>query len=273
VLCLVAATVILLAAPKLAIVGMVLLIAALLLVLPLALDATLTLLSRLARTMTGAVPHVAAMELSAVRVRAIGVAATGAIAVFGAVAIQGAHADLLKGLQNAAHDENAFTDAWVSPPGAYNLLRTAPFAPTQQAKLEALPGVSAVRVYRGGLLDWGERKVWATAPPGEAVPLLPPSQILQGSIAKATARVRAGGWLVLSQALASEHHLRIGSHVTLPTPIPTSFRVAALSTNIGWAPGAIIMSAASYAQAWGSSDASAYNILFDPRRQRRAGRA
>jgi putative ABC transport system permease protein len=253
VLCLVAATVILLAAPKLAIVGMVLLIAALLLVLPLALDATLTLLSRLARTMTGAVPHVAAMELSAVRVRAIGVAATGAIAVFGAVAIQGAHADLLKGLQNAAHDENAFTDAWVSPPGAYNLLRTAPFAPTQQAKLEALPGVSAVRVYRGGLLDWGERKVWATAPPGEAVPLLPPSQILQGSIAKATARVRAGGWLVLSQAFASEHHLRIGSHVTLPTPIPTSFRVAALSTNIGWAPGAIIMSAASYAQAWAAA--------------------
>ena len=67
------------------------------------------------------------MELSAARARAIGVAATGAIAVFGAVAIQGAHADLLKGLENAAHDENAFTDLWVSPPGAYNLLRTAPF--------------------------------------------------------------------------------------------------------------------------------------------------
>jgi putative ABC transport system permease protein len=264
VLCLAAATAILLAAPKLAIVGMVLLIAALLLVLPLALDAALTLLSRLARTITGAVPHVAAMELSAARARAIGVAATGAIAVFGAVAIQGAHADLLKGLENAARDENAFTDAWVSPPGAYNLLRTAPFAATQQAKLEALSGVRAVRVYRSGLLDWGERKVWAIAPPSEAVPLLPPSQILEGSIAQATARVRAGGWLVLSQALASEHHLRIGSRVTLPTPVPTSFRVAALSTNIGWAPGAIIMSAASYAQAWGSSDASAYNILVDP---------
>lgn len=264
VLCLAAASAILLAAPKLAIVGMVLLIAALLLVLPLALSATLTLLSRLARTITGAVPHVAGMELGAARARAIGVAATGAIAVFGAVAIQGAHADLLKGLQNAAHDENAFTDAWVSPPGAYNLLRTAPFAPTKQAKLEALPGVRAVRVYRGGLLDWGERKVWVIAPPSEAVPLLPPSQILEGSIAKATARVRAGGWLVLSQAIASEHHLRIGSRVTLPTPVPTSFRVAAISTNIGWAPGAIVMSAGDYARAWGSNDASAYNILFDP---------
>jgi putative ABC transport system permease protein len=40
--------------------------------------------------------------------------------------------------------------------------------------------------------------------------------------------------------------------------------VAALSTNIGWAPGAIIMSAGDYVQAWGSSEASAYNILLDP---------
>jgi putative ABC transport system permease protein len=264
-LCLAAASAVLLAAPKLAIVGMVLLIAALLLLLGLALDAALALLTRLARTMARAVPHVAGMELSAARARAIGVAATGAIAVFGAVAIQGAHADLLVGLEHAAHDENAFTDAWVSPPGAYNLLRTAPFTPTQKAKLEALPGIRAVRIYRGGLFDWDERKVWAIAPPSDAVPLLPPSQLLDGSVAQASARVRAGGWLVLSQAIASEHHLRIGSRVILPTPVPTSFRVAALSTNIGWAPGALIMSAADYAHAWGSADASAYNILLDPR--------
>ncbi len=263
VLCLVAATAILLGAPKQAIVGMILLIAALLLVLPLALAVALALLSRLARAMTGAVPHVAGMELSAARARAIGVAATGAIAVFGAVAIQGAHGDLLKGLQNAAHDENAFTDVWVSPPGAYNLLRTAPLAPTQQTALARLPGVRAVSVYRGGLLDWGERKVWVIAPPVQATPLLPSSQILEGSIPQATARVRAGGWVVLSQAIASEHHLRIGSSVTLPTPVPMSFRVAALSTNIGWAPGAAIMSAADYARAWGSTDASAYNVLLD----------
>ena len=155
-----AATAILLGAPRQAILGMVLLIAALLLVLPAALDVALMLLRRLARMMTGAVPHVAVMELSAARARAIGVAATGAIAVFGAVAIQGAHADLLQGLENAAHDMNASTDIWVSPAGSYNLLKTAPFAPTQQTKLERLPGVRAVRLYRGGLMDWGERRVW-----------------------------------------------------------------------------------------------------------------
>jgi putative ABC transport system permease protein len=264
VLCLAAATAILLAAPKLAILGMVLLILALLLVLPVALEVALALLARAARARTGAVAHVAGMELSAARARAIGVAATGAIAVFGAVAIQGAHADLLKGLENAARDENAFTDVWVSPPGAYNLLRTAPFADSRQATLARLPGVRAVRVYRGGLLDWGERRVWVIAPPSEATPLIAPSQILEGNLARATAQLRAGGWVVLAQALAREHHLRIGERVTLPTPIPTTVRVAALSTNIGWAPGVVIMSAPEYARAWGSADASAYNILLDP---------
>jgi putative ABC transport system permease protein len=263
-LCLAAATAILLGAPKLAILGMVLLVGALLLVLPAALQLALMLLTRLARRLTGAIPHVAAMELSAARTRAIGVAATGAIAVFGAVAIQGAHADLLKGLENAARDTNALTDVWVSPPGAYNLLRTAPFAPTQQAELARLPGVRAVRVYRGGLLDWGERRVWVLAPPAEATPLLPSTQILEGSAAQTTMRLRAGGWVVLSQALASEHHLHIGDPLTLPTPIPTAFRLAGLSTNIGWAPGAIIMNASDYAHAWGSEDASAYNLVLAP---------
>ena len=264
VLCLVGATAILLAAPKLAILGMVLLIAALLLVLPVALDLALALLRSVARRMTGAVPHVAGMELSAARAWAIGVAATGAIAVFGAVAIQGAHADLLKGLENAARDENAFTDVWVSPPGAYNLLRTAPFASSEQARIARLPGVRAVRVYRGGLLDWGERKVWVIAPPSEATPLIAPSQLLEDNLARASTQLRAGGWVVLAQALAREHNLHIGERVTLPTPVPTTVRVAALSTNIGWAPGVVIMSAPEYARAWGSGDPSAYNVLLDP---------
>jgi putative ABC transport system permease protein len=263
-LCLAAATAILLGAPKQAIAGMVLLIAALLLMLPAALDGALKLLARVARSITGAVPHVAGMELSAARARAIGVAATGAVAVFGAIAIQGAHADLLKGLQNAARDTNALTDLWVSPSGGYDLLRTSPFPTTEQPALERLPGVSSVGVYRGGLLDWGERRVWVLAPPADARPLLPASQLVRGSVREATARVREGGWAVLSEALAAEKHLHIGDRVTLPTPVPATVRVAALSTNIGWAPGAIVVSAREYARAWGSADASAYNVLLAP---------
>jgi putative ABC transport system permease protein len=264
VVCLAGATAILLAAPKLAILGMVLLVAALLLLLTLPLVATLALVRALAPRIVSAVPHVAVMELRAGRTRALAISATGAIAVFGSVAIQAAHGDLLHGLENAAHDMNAFTDVWVSPAGSYNLLQTAPFTPNDQAKLARLPGVRAVRLYRGGLLDWRDRRAWVIAPPRESSPLVPASQIVEGDVREATARMRAGGWAVLTRAIAEEHHLHIGSSFTLPTPQPTPMRVAALSTNIGWAPGAIVMNASDFARAWGSQDASAYTVLLDP---------
>jgi putative ABC transport system permease protein len=262
--CLAAATAILLGAPKQAVLGMVLLVAAMLLTLTLPLNAALALVRRLAPTIVSVVPHVAVMELRAGKARAVAIAATGAIAVFGSVAIQTAHGDLLRGLEGAAHDMNAFTDVWVSPSGSFNLLRTAPFAPSEQKKLARLPGVRSVSVYRGGLLDWGTRRIWVIAPPDLAAPLLPGGQIVEGDVAQASREVRGGGWAVVSRAVADEHHLRIGSSFALPSPIPTVLRVAAISTNIGWAPGAIIMSASQYARAWGSEDASAYNVLAAP---------
>ena len=83
---------------------------------------------------------------------------------------------------------NAFTDVWVSPAGSYNLLRTAPFTatPSAQAKLAQLPGVRAVRIYRGGLLDWGQRRIWVIAPPRASSPLLPASQLVEGNLRQAT---------------------------------------------------------------------------------------
>jgi putative ABC transport system permease protein len=264
VVCLFAATAILLAAPDAAIPGMVLLVAALLLVLPFALGLTLALVGRLARLSTGVVPHIATMELGAAGARAVAIAATGAIAIFGSVAIQGAHGDLLHGLENAAQDMNAATDVWVSPAGSYNLLNTTPFAPVDRAKLEGVAGVRAVGLYRSGLLDYGNRRVLVIAPPAQARPLLPATQLVRGDLRRAEERVRGGGWLVLSEAIAAEHHLHIGQALTLPTPVPRTLRIAALSTNIGWAPGAIVMNADDYARAWGTEDASAYSVLLRP---------
>jgi putative ABC transport system permease protein len=261
-LALAAATVLLLAAPDAAVPAMVLLVAALLLELPITLALTLALVRALARRIVSPVPHIAAMELSAARARAVAVTATGAVAVFGSVAIQGSHGDLLAGLDNAVRDTNAFTDVWVAPAGSYNLLKTTPFPPVQQARLGRLAGVRAVRLYRSGLLDYGERRTLVIAPSRASMPLLPAGQLVRGNPRQAEERVRAGGWLVLSQALASEQHLHVGETFTLPSPDPMSFRVAALSTNIGWAPGAIIMNAGDYARAWGSDDASAYNIML-----------
>jgi putative ABC transport system permease protein len=259
-----AATLILLAAPDAAIPGMVLLVGALLLVLPLALGLALGLLQRVARTTVGVVPHVAAMELRAAGARAVAIAATGAVAIFGSVALAGAHGDLLAGLDDAARGMNALAEVWVAPAGSYDLMDTAPFAPVQRRRLARLPGVRAVGLYRGGLLDYGSRRVLVIAPPYGVAPLLDADQLVQGAPRTAAARVRAGGWLVLSRALAAEHHLRVGQALTLPTPDPTPLRIAALSTNLGWAPGAIVMSAADYARAWGSTDASAYDVQLDP---------
>jgi len=262
--CLAAASALLSIEPDAAIPGMVLVIAALLCILPLTLRVTLALAGWLAALIVSPVPHVARMELSAGRTRAVAIAATGAVAVFGSVALGGAHRDLLAGLRTAARETTAAAPVWVAPAGSYNLLMTTPFAPLEQDRLRRVPGVQAVGLYRGGLLDYGRRRVLVIAPPLAARPLVPTGQLLGGDARRVEALVRGRGWIVVSRAIAEEHDLRVGQSVTLPTPNPTRMYVAALSTNMGWEPGAIVMSAPSYARAWGSTDASAYAIELAP---------
>src|ERR1035441_6831084 len=178
--CLAAASALLTIEPDAAIPGMVLVIAALLCVLPLTLRVTLALAGWLAAFLISPVPHVARMELSAGRTRAVAIAATGAVAVFGSVAIGGAHRDLLPGLRTAARETTAAAQVWVAPAGSYNLLMTTPFAPLSQARLRRVPGVQAVGLYRGGLLDYGLRRLLVIAPPLTARSLLPAGQLLGG---------------------------------------------------------------------------------------------
>ena len=65
---------------------------------------------------------------------------------------------------------------------------------------------------------------------------------------------------MLSEAAASENHLRVGQAFTLPSPRPVRLRVAALSTNLGWPPGAIMLNAADYQRGWASTEPSGYEI-------------
>jgi putative ABC transport system permease protein len=262
--CLGAATLIVIASPDAAIPAMILSVSALLLLLPFALATTLALVQHTAGMRIGPIPHLAAMELRSAHTRAVAVAATGALAVFGSVAIQGAHRDLLAGLDGATRAMNGYADVWVSPAGSYNLLNTTPFPAVDRNTLARLPGVRSVLLYRGGLLDYGLRRALVIAPSRAAAPLPLQDQVVQGDTGLVDARIRAGGWLVLSRTIASEHGLSVGQRFMLPSPIPMSFRVAALSTNLGWAPGVIVMNADDYARAWGSKAASAYDILLDP---------
>jgi putative ABC transport system permease protein len=261
-ICLAITTAILLAAPQAAIVGVFSLTGALLLCLPALLDLAVTVAGRLQRLRKGASSYLALIELRSRsnRPRSIAIAATGAIAVFGSVSIQGARGNLQRGLESSARGIDSPADIWVSPAGTANSFATTSFTDRSSARLAQLPGVRAVHLYRGSFLDWGDRRIWVVAPPRVDEQPIAPSQLVDANAAHATARLRGSGWIVLSQALASEHHLRVGQTFTLPSSHPQSFRVAALSTNLGWPPGAIVMNAEDYARAWGSSDPSAYQV-------------
>jgi putative ABC transport system permease protein len=262
--CLAGATALLLRAPEASMPAMVLLVTSLLCQLPLVLSVALGVLKRAAGLLRSPVGHVATMELHAAGQRAVAVAAIGAVAVFGSVVIEGAHDDLLAGLEGSTRDSSAVADLWVAPAGAYDLLHTAPFPADRLGALRSLPGIRSVSLYRGGLLDYGDRRVRVIAPPAGVSSLLASGQVISGDPSIVNARLRTGRWLAISQALANAHSLGIGDPVTLPTPVPTRMRVAAISTNLGWAPGAVVMSSAAYAHAWGSADASAYSIRLEP---------
>jgi putative ABC transport system permease protein len=262
--CLAGTTIILVFDPAGAILGSLALVGALLLLLAPLLNEIVAVFARASRPLQSAATRLAVIELRtpATRTRSLAIAATGAIAVFGSVAIQGAHSNLQSGLDRTATDMNRVSDIWVSAAGSANTLGTTPFAIGAAARLGGLSGVRSLAIYRGGFLDVGDRRAWVIAPPRSSPALIPASQLLRGNVALANARLRAGGWVVLSKAIADERHLGIGDSFTLPSPAPSTFRVAALSTNVGWPPGAIVINSADYARAWSSQEASAYNIAL-----------
>ncbi len=260
--CLCITTAVLIFRPSAALGGSIALVLAMIALLPLLFDACLVGVGRVWRLFGGTSVRLAVAELRdpLTRVRSLAVAATGAIAVFGSVAITGAQHNLEHGLDRTAHEWNQAADLWVSPPGEPNTLGTTAFPSGIAQKLAGLPGVRSVGLYRGSFLDVGNRRVWVIAPPPTAAQLLPPGQLTVGDIARANERLRAGGWAILSEALASEKHLHIGDSFTLPSPQPMTLRVAGLSTNGGWPPGAIVLNSNDYARAWGSTAASAVTV-------------
>jgi putative ABC transport system permease protein len=263
-LCLGGTTIILAIAPQSAVAGVVLLIGALLFVLPTTLDGSLLLLDRLPDALFHGANRIAVVQMRerASRPRLLAIAATGAIAVFGSVTIQGSHQNLQHGLDRLFGEVTSASDLWVLPFGSQNLLATTSFHAGIAPQLQRLPGVRTVGVYRSGLLEYGDRRVWVLAPPIDAASPIPARQMVEGQLAAATEALRRGGWAVVSQALAHENHLRIGERFTLPAPRPIILRVAAESTNLGWPPGAVILNSADYAKAWRSSDPSAYEVTL-----------
>ncbi len=207
---------------------------------------------------------VAVRALRATTVRSLALAATGAIAVFGCVAAEDSHNDLLHGLYRDYSEYVSTADVWVV--NGNDELATGSFAPARlPARIAAIPGVAVVRAYRGGFLDLGDRRIWILARSPAAPRPIPASQIQEGNITTASERLREGGWITVSQQVAEAHQIKVGGALVLPTPSgAVSYRVAATTTNLGWSSGAIIMNSADYARAWGTSEVSALEINTRP---------
>lgn len=265
--CLGVTTLILFRAPQSAVLGVVALVLALLLLLPPAIDAVACVAESLQHRFGRGATQLALVELRSptTRIRSVAVAATGGLAVFASVTIQGSHNNLQNGLDRLFHGVSNVSALWVVPPGESNLLATTSFGADARMTLNDLPGVQAVGLYHSGFLEYAGRRVWVLAPPHTARGPLPESQLIGGNLASATNKLQAGGWAVLSETLARHLHVGIGQSFTLPAPVPRSLRVAALSTNLGWPPGAVVLGANDYEQAWPSPNTSAYNLELSSR--------
>jgi putative ABC transport system permease protein len=265
-LCLLLTTFTLLAETHAAVVGNVALVIALLCLLPFLFDGLVSAFACVSHLLNGVASAIAVTELRTPqsRVRSLAIAATAAVAVFGVVEFQGVGTNLKSGLESSIRNMDSSAEIWLIPRGRSSIQPTTPFTAVNNAALARVPGVSQLGAYRGSFLDWGDRRLWVIGPGSDIEHPVPAGQVISGNLKLASERVREGGWAVLSQDLASEHHLHVGQAFTLPSPRPQRMRVAALTTNLGWPPGAIILSSSSYARAWASNDPSAYEIQTTP---------
>ncbi|HEU4701901.1 MAG TPA: FtsX-like permease family protein [Conexibacter sp.] len=253
-------------APHAMLAGFVLLVGGMLLLIPGLLAAAVRLIDRVSQHTRSAVVVVSVGELRTATTRSIALAATGALAVLGSVAIEGAHFDLQRGLDRDARAFNATADLWVTPDDPQDELATVPFrvSPSRVEALGRVEGVTAIRRYRGVFLDVGDHRTWVVAPPRASPTPILGSQVVEGDLAQATERLRGHGWVAVSRTLARKLDVHVGDELRLPTPRPTRLRLAAVLTNLGWSSGAIVLNANDFARAWGSTDVGALQILLAP---------
>jgi len=216
---------------------------------------------------------VALASLRASTVRSLALAATGAVALFGSVALGGSRDDLLRGIGTFAHSYVADAQVWVTNPGDNQAADTFD-NPASEAAIERLPSVARVRAFQGGFLTLGRRRVWVIARPSGADQSVLSSQIVGGSVPGATARLGEGGWVAVSQQIAAEHHTGVDGNLVLPTPTGNvRYRIAATTTNLAWPPGVIFISTNDYTRSFASSAPTALGVTLRPGVNATAARA
>jgi putative ABC transport system permease protein len=262
---LLSATALFVLAPAAALAATVLLALATMLAVPATLAGVIGAADALARRYEGlTILPVALTGLRTATLRSMALAATGAVALFGSMALGGARSDLLRGIGQVAHRFSESAQLWVISP--LDNQATVPFSARDYAAgLAALPSVARVSAYQGSFFDWGGRRPWIIARPASATAAVLEGQILQGQIKTAAERLREGDWIVLSKQIANEHHVKVGGLVRIPTPTgPVPFRLAATSTNFGWPTGVIFMSTSDYTRTFATTALTALGVALEP---------
>jgi putative ABC transport system permease protein len=252
------------AAPASTVVGGVALALASLCFVPLIFRLVTNALRRFVARRHGGMVAVAVIELNAGAVRAVALAGVAALAVYGVTAVNGAQRDLTYGLDQTFAEYIGTADIWVTARGNNLTVNSFP-ADGSIAAIANTQGVASVRTDQGAYLDVGSRRMWVIARPNNGRSMLPAGQLLEGEITSATIRLRQVGWAAVSSAFAAEHDLHIGSPFSLPTPsgrVP--FRVAAVTTNIGWPPGALTLNTTDYSRYWQTSEPTALEVNLKP---------
>jgi len=262
---LVAATVLFASAPALALSACVLLALASVLTVPLTFAGVLAGARALAgRFQELTILPVALSSLRSTTIRSLALAGTGAVALFGSIALGGARGDLLRGIEGFAHSYSADASIWVGAPGDNQA--TVDFrAGGLVRRIARLQGVASVRAFQGGFLTLDGRRVWVIARPAGAAREVLRSQISGGNAASALARLGGSGWIAVSKQIAEERRVGIGDALVLPTPSgPARLRIAATTTNLAWSPGVIFMSTADYSRLWKTSAPTALAVALVP---------
>ena len=208
--------------------------------------------------------HLVLESLRDTTLRSLALVATGAAALFGAVALGGARDDLVRESAGSPHNIQARRSIWaVTPSDNQSVIAFSP--DDHERRIASLPGVLGVEALDGSLLNFGDRRIWVLAwPPASRLQLLD-GQIVKGDGAEAVSRLHSGGWARVSQQLAAEHDVRVGGTLTLPTPTgEVRMRVAALTTNFGWSPGAILLNATDFARVWDTAEPTALAVKIRP---------
>lgn len=254
-------------APSVTPVGLPVVIIGLMFVLGPALVFLFAWLSYVARKRGGASFTIAVEELAGTPMRAAALAVIVASATTAVLSIGGARSDIERGVDRLNMEFFGTSEIWVAPGGAANVFLTQPFREGDtRLKLLKQPGVRAVYRYRGGYLDIGHRRALVIARSSDDPLPLAPSQMLGTAVTVATERLRSGGWVALSRALAKELGVeRVGDRVRIPTPTGVhGFRLAAITANYGWPSGSIVMGSADFQRAWGSDSIGALAVDLRP---------